>query len=234
MNIYVYQIEDGSYRASLSPMDEGRVVETWPVNNDREYRFVASHGSAFGGVTREVVLLADKAKELLEQNGAYTKEQQQDLISQEDLRDRSKILDAKERDLEVFEARVQKSETDVAIDKELLNDELDRLGVFETSLASHDSDLKQKQQYIDSVEVLLDARQLSLDQHEHYINKLEERIIKQHNELAVERDQLMLNIEGRENRLEERELILNRINDQSFIERFKTGLSIIFGKFQEK
>ncbi len=102
MNIYVYQIGDKDYRAELCAEfhgKEGRVVEVWPVNNDEEIGFVASHGSAFYGVSRSVARLADKAMRMLKQNGTYTKEQQKDIFNQKDLRERSDLLDEREQQL---------------------------------------------------------------------------------------------------------------------------------------
>ena len=64
MNIYVYQIDDLTYGAGLlEPVCKrrGRIVERWPIDNEKQIAFVQRHGSAFLGVNDRVKALAEKA-----------------------------------------------------------------------------------------------------------------------------------------------------------------------------
>ena len=64
LNIYVYQIDDQTYGAGLLERvcsRRGKIVERWPIDDDKQIAFVQRHGSAFNGVRDRVKELADKA-----------------------------------------------------------------------------------------------------------------------------------------------------------------------------
>jgi len=60
----VYRIDDLTYGAGLLETvckRRGRIVEIWPIDDEKQIAFVKRHGSAFNGVSRRVKELAEKA-----------------------------------------------------------------------------------------------------------------------------------------------------------------------------
>lgn len=64
MNIYVYRIDAYNYGCGLLETvcaRRGKIVETWPIDDEKQIAFVQRHGSAFSGVRDRVKALAEKA-----------------------------------------------------------------------------------------------------------------------------------------------------------------------------
>jgi len=72
MEIHVYQMSDHDYGAGFIKdfcAEQGKIVETWPINTASEAKFVATHGSNYGHISSRVSALADAAHKLLYDGG---------------------------------------------------------------------------------------------------------------------------------------------------------------------
>ena len=232
MNIYVYQIGDKDYRAELCPEfygKEGRVVEVWPVNNDKEIKFVTRHGSAFHGVSDAVTKLADQAKKALQTNGTYTKELQQDIFNQKELRERSERLDAREQHLTEFEERNTEQETKLKTGQDRLDSARENIDQHIEFLRDRGKTVDQREDAIQGQEQLLDEHQTWMDQREFAVNQEEIKLIKRKADFLNERNKLLrfnerrtLDLDNRVKALNIREKKLADIENMSLFARFKT------------
>lgn len=58
-SVHIYQLGEDQYQAVLIRGNHrGKLVEVWPLHNERDCRFLVSHGSAFSGMSDKVVRLA--------------------------------------------------------------------------------------------------------------------------------------------------------------------------------
>lgn len=83
IHIYVYQIDDQTYGAGLLEIvckRRGKIVERWPIDDEKQIAFVKRHGSAFNGVGNRVKELAEKAIFLQEDVLEYDEEREALLI----------------------------------------------------------------------------------------------------------------------------------------------------------
>ena len=232
MNIYVYQIGDKDYRAELCAEfhgKEGRVVEVWPVNNDEEIGFVASHGSAFYGVSRSVARLADEAMRMLKQNGTYTKEQQKDIFNQKDLRERSDLLDEREQQLAAVAELNKENEARLNTRQKVIDGEQTGLEAWVDSIKDDALQLDQREQTVRGQEKLLDAHLILMDQREFSTNREENKLLRKRAEFLSERDKLLrfneartLDLDNRVKNLDIREQAIADIEQMSFFGKVKT------------
>jgi hypothetical protein len=220
MNIYVYQTGIDQYHASFSA-NGGRVVEVWPVNSEKEINYVASNGSAFGGVKRDVQMLAERAKSILIENGAYTQEQQKDLFSQKELQERSELLDIKERQLQKRGERQDEQQMNLTVQEGIIADLMNSVKAREDEIFEQNTHIDDRFEALNTREKLLEACRQQLNQREFSLENDEEKVRKQQKKDAIERDKALRFIESREIDIRDRENRLKGINSLSLWDKLK-------------